>query len=201
MFIVVASASLIWTAVLTFFVIKDYRLLARVIRWSTTIYLIALGLVIPEILRVGLVVNGQDGLHWNSVLAWAVWYTLTVLALLDWRFLIPAAGVAVLFLSRAETRVLLNYGLVRLGWIDAFYSPLWWIMTARHGMPGFWSAMGMLRRKLFSSTVNLGTAAIHVLTGSALRTGDFGNLTLDDVVTWVLNQFPSGIVMGRPFRV
>lgn len=202
MLIAIISACLIWTAVLTFFVIKDYRLLAKVVRWSTTIYLIGLGLIIPEILRVGLVVNGQDGLHWNSVLAWAVWFSLTVLTLLDWRFLVPAASVAIWFLGRAETRVLLNYGLVRLGWLDAFYSPLWWMMTARQGVPYPWSAVGHLRGGLLGSAVNLGSKAMHGLAGSAFRTGEgFGGITLDDMLTRFTNRFPAGVLLGRPFRI
>lgn len=93
---------------LTFFVVKDYRLLLKVVQWSTTIYLIGFGLILPEILRVGLIVNGQEGLHCNAMLAWAAWFSLAVLAIVDWRFLVPAGVAPIWFLSAAETRVLLD---------------------------------------------------------------------------------------------
>lgn len=81
--ILLLSASFVWVAVLTFFVVKDYRLLLKVVQWSTTIYLIGFGLILPEILRVGLIVNGQEGLHCNAMLAWAAWFSLAVLAIVD----------------------------------------------------------------------------------------------------------------------
>ncbi|KAK7755459.1 hypothetical protein SLS62_002388 [Diatrype stigma] len=176
MLILLLSASLVWVAVLTFFVVTDYRLLLKVIRWSATIYLIGLGLIIPEILRVGLIVNGQEGLHGNAVLAWAAWFSLTVLAIVDWRFLVPASAVPMWFLSSAEARVLLNYGLVRLGWLDAFYSPIWWWMMTRQGVPDLWSKADPLRGRLLSSVIEpilaSGTGAVQSFSGLVFAAGE-----------------------------
>lgn len=195
MLILLLSASLVWVAVLTFFVVKDYRLLLRVVRWSATIYLIGLGLVIPEILRVGLLVSGQEALHGSAVLAWAAWFGLAVLpAILDWRFLAPAALVPLWFLSDPEARVLLNYGLVRLGWLDAFYSPIWWwswwMVTRNQGqghgqgvfslrvpvpVPDLWAKLGLLRERLLASVVapvvKSGAGAVRSFSGLVLEAG------------------------------
>ncbi|RYO94172.1 hypothetical protein DL762_000682 [Monosporascus cannonballus] len=148
----VVSASLVWIVVLTFFVIKDYRLLLKIFRWPMTIYLIILGLVVPEILRAGLTVNAQEDLHWDAILAWIAWFGPTVLSIFDWRFLLPAGGVPVWLFSRPETRVLLNYGLVKLGWLGAFYSPMWWMMT-RNSVPDVWSVFRPLREGFLTSVV------------------------------------------------
>lgn len=197
MLILLLSASLVWITVLTFFVIKDYRLLLKVIRWSATIYLIGLGLIIPEILRVGLIVNGQEGLHGNAILAWAAWFSLTILAIVDWRFLVPASAVPMWFLSSAEARVLLNYGLVRLGWLDAFYSPIWWLMMTRQGVPDLWSKVGPLRERLLTSVIEpvmtSGTGAVRSFSGLVLAAGGgLKNLATGSVGTWFTAEVSEG---------
>lgn len=202
MLIVLLSAFLVWSSVLTFFVIKDYRLLAKVIRWSTTLYLIGFGLVIPEILRVGLVVSGQDRLQWNTLVAWAIWYSLTILTLIDWRFLVPAVVIPIWLLSLTETRILLNYGLVRLGWLDAFYNPVWWMMTARRGVLDPWLKTGYSGTRLFGSTMKFGGRAIQYLTGASSPQTEVGNMKSDETMTGITNGFPSNMFsFGRPFRV
>lgn len=42
----------------------------------------------------------------------------------DWRFLVPAVILPFYIISFPETRTLLNYGLVRLGWLDLVHSPV-----------------------------------------------------------------------------
>ena len=201
MLIVLLSASLVWSSVLTFFVIKDYRLLAKVVRWSTTLYLIGFSLVIPEILRVGLVVNGQDRLQWNTLVAWAIWYSLTVLALIDWRFLVPAAVIPMWLLSRTETRILLNYGLARLGWLDAFYNPVWWVMTTRRGVLDSWLKIGYPATRLFGSTMKFGGQAIQYLTGASPQTEAI-DIKLNETMAGISNGFSSNLFsFGRPFRI
>ncbi|RYP72939.1 hypothetical protein DL769_004339 [Monosporascus sp. CRB-8-3] len=171
----VVSASFVWVVVLTFFVIKEYRLLLKVFRWSMTIYLVTLGLVVPEILRAGLTVNGQEDLHWDAILAWIAWFGLTVLSIIDWRFLLPAGGVPVWLFSRPETRVLLNYGLVKLGWLDAFYSPMWWMMT-RNSVPDLWLTFRRLREGLSTSVVgqamSTSVSVVRSLIGKYYNTGE-----------------------------
>ncbi len=201
MLIFLLSAFVVWISVLTFFVVKDYRLLLNVIRWSTTIYLIGFGLVIPEILRVGLIVNGQEGLHWDAILAWAAWFSLTILAVVDWRFLVPAGGVPIWLLSSTETRVLLNYGLVRLGWLDAFYSPIWWMMMTRRGVPDLWSKIGPFREgvlaSIISPAVNAGAGMAQSLSGLALGNSEgLEKLRLGEMLGWLPFKFPQGDIFS-----
>ncbi|KAI3330141.1 hypothetical protein F4824DRAFT_479589 [Ustulina deusta] len=126
MLIFFLSAALVWTAVLTFFVVRDWRLLLRVLRWSTSIWLVGFGILVAEVLREGLLVNGETGLHSDVRLAWTAWFVLVAFSVVDWRFLVPAAGLPLWFLSYPEVRTLLNYGLVRLGWFGIVHSPLAW---------------------------------------------------------------------------
>ncbi|RYP78692.1 hypothetical protein DL771_000359 [Monosporascus sp. 5C6A] len=175
MLILLLGGLFVWVVVLTFFAIKEYRLLLKVFRWSMTIYLITLGLVVPEILRAGLTVNGQEDLHWDVILAWIAWFGITAFSIVDWRFLLPAGGVPLWIFSRPETRVLLNYGLVKLGWLDAFYSPMWWMMT-RNNVPDIWLNIRPLRQRLATSVVgqamSTSVSVLRSLIGRSYDTGD-----------------------------
>ncbi|KAI1499216.1 hypothetical protein F5X99DRAFT_411235 [Biscogniauxia marginata] len=126
MILFIISASLVWNVVLSFFVLRDYRLLLKVLRWSASIWLIAFGVLAAEVLREGLVVNGHESLHWDVRVAWTSWFLLVACSVVDWRFLVPAALLPLWFLSFPEVRVLLNYGLVRLKWVGVVHSPLEW---------------------------------------------------------------------------
>jgi hypothetical protein len=126
MLIFYLSAIVIWNAVLTFFVLRDWRLLLRVLRWSTSIWLVIFGILASEVLREGLVVHGELSLHWDVRVAWTTWYVLVACSVIDWRFLIPAVALPLWFLSYTEVRTLLNYGLVRLKWLDVVHSPVTW---------------------------------------------------------------------------
>ncbi|KAI0007550.1 hypothetical protein F4779DRAFT_619441 [Xylariaceae sp. FL0662B] len=129
MLLFIITACIIWNVVLAFYVLRDYRLLLRVLRWSTSIYLIGFGIFIAEVLREGLLVNGHDTLHWDVRVGWAFWFLLVALSFADWRALVPAAAVPVWFLSYPEVRTLLNYGLVRLNWLQMVHSPLAWAIV------------------------------------------------------------------------
>ncbi|CAJ2504760.1 Uu.00g121540.m01.CDS01 [Anthostomella pinea] len=96
------TTSLVWTTVLTFFIVRDYRLLLHVARWSTSIYLIVFGIFAAEVLREGLVVNGHAPLHWDVRIAWTSWFVLVACSVFDWRFLVPAVVCPVWFLSFPE---------------------------------------------------------------------------------------------------
>ncbi|KAI1373165.1 hypothetical protein F4677DRAFT_448755 [Hypoxylon crocopeplum] len=133
MLLFIATASLVWHVVLTFFVARDPRLLLKVARWATAIYLIGFGLFAAEVLREGLVVNGAHTLHWDARLAWALWFLLVAAGVADWRFLIPAAVLPLWVLSFPEVRTLLNYGLVRLGWLEVVHSPVSFVIK-KHGL-------------------------------------------------------------------
>ncbi|KAI0446369.1 hypothetical protein F4803DRAFT_504595 [Xylaria telfairii] len=120
------SGVLVWNVVLTFHILHNWRFFLRVLRWSTTLYLVILGVLAAEVLREGLIVNGSTVLHWDVRLVWTVWYMLVAASALDWRFLVPAAALPLWFLSYPEVRTLLDYGLVRLGWVGVVHSPLSW---------------------------------------------------------------------------
>ncbi|KAI1341300.1 hypothetical protein F5Y15DRAFT_422565 [Xylariaceae sp. FL0016] len=162
------STSLVWTAVLTVFVVRDYRLLLRVFRWSTTIYLAIAGILAAEVLREGLVVGGGGGgggsghpgplhaspspspsssaLHWDVRVAWTAWFLLVAAALVNWRFLVPAVLLPAWWLSYPEVRMLLAYGVVRLRWTGAVYSPLTWLLSRGGALEAAWRGKQVLQR-------------------------------------------------------
>ncbi|KAI1427827.1 hypothetical protein F5Y12DRAFT_120445 [Xylaria sp. FL1777] len=129
MLIFFISALVVWTTVLTFFILSDWRLLLRVLRWSTSIWLVIFGILMSEVLREGLLVNGETSLHWYVRLAWTIWFVLVACSVIDWRFLVPAVALPLWFLSYPEVRMLVNYGLVRLGWLGVVHSPLTWAVS------------------------------------------------------------------------
>ncbi|KAI0173054.1 hypothetical protein GGR52DRAFT_590230 [Hypoxylon sp. FL1284] len=128
------TASLVWHLVLAFFVALDVRLLLRITRWAVSIYLVLFGLFIAEVLREGLAVNGAAPLDWDARLAWALWFALVAAGVADWRFLVPAAALPLYVLSFPEARTLLNYGLVRLGWLELVHSPVAFAVTRAGGL-------------------------------------------------------------------
>ncbi|XXG95333.1 hypothetical protein Hte_001594 [Hypoxylon texense] len=124
MLLFLVTASLVWHLVFAFFMARDFRLLVKITRWAASIYLVLFGLFVAEVLREGLIVHGATILHWDARLAWTLWFSLVVASMIDWRFLVPAAALPLYVLSFPETRTLLNYGLVRLGWLDLVHSPI-----------------------------------------------------------------------------
>ncbi|KAI1637731.1 hypothetical protein F4809DRAFT_302844 [Biscogniauxia mediterranea] len=132
MLLFLITASLAWNLVLSFFVLRDPQLLLRVLRWSASLWLVAFGVLAAEVLREGLVVNGHAPLHWDVRVAWTAWFLLVAASVVDWRLLVPAALLPLWFLSFPEVRLLLDYGLVRLGWVGLVHSPLQWVA----GRPG-----------------------------------------------------------------
>ncbi|KAI1074754.1 hypothetical protein F5B20DRAFT_425538 [Whalleya microplaca] len=156
MLLFVVAACVIWNIVLAFYVIRDYRLLLRVLRWSTSIYLIGFGIFIAEVLREGLLVNGRDTLHWDVRLGWTAWFLLVAVSFADWRVLIPATLIPIWFLSYPEVRTLLNYGLVRLRWMQMVHSPIAWAVLSPKTIEFVWRSKTWVDQ-----------AAIHVLEPAA----------------------------------
>lgn len=123
------SVLLVWNGVLTFFLIRDWRLLMRVLRWTATIWLVAFGLLASGVLREGLVVNGDTALHWDVRLAWTAWFVLVGCSVLDWRFLPPAVVLPIWLFSHPEVCLLLDYGLVRLRWLRPVHGSVAWVTS------------------------------------------------------------------------
>ncbi|KAI0145450.1 hypothetical protein GGR57DRAFT_298628 [Xylariaceae sp. FL1272] len=129
MLIFFLTASFVWTLVLSFFILQDWRLLLKVLRWSTCIWLLIFGILITEVLREGLIVNGEDSLHWATRIIWVLWFISVAASFLDSRNLIPAVVLPVWLFSHPEVHTLLNYGLVRLKWHGIVYSPMSWVAS------------------------------------------------------------------------
>ncbi|KAI1129917.1 hypothetical protein F5Y10DRAFT_236999 [Nemania abortiva] len=126
MLLFLVSAVLVWSVVLTFFIMQNLRVLFQILRWSVTIWLVIFGILMSEVLREGLDANGDCALHHNVCLAWTLWFFLVICAILDWRFLVPVTALLLLALSYDETRTLMNGGLVRLKWLDMENDPFLW---------------------------------------------------------------------------
>ena len=183
MLIVPISALLIWTLVLTFFILRDYRLLLRTVRWTLVIWLVGSGILAAEVLREGLIVNGEPSLHWDVRLAWTAWILLVAASVLDWRFLLPAATLPLWFLSYPEARTLLNYGLVRLGWLEVVHSPFTWAVGQTR-MLGLWVRAHVLADKV------LGRIVLPVLTPMLQ--------VVDSAADWVLWTTDQELAKLRP---
>ncbi|KAI0097034.1 hypothetical protein F4776DRAFT_554258 [Hypoxylon sp. NC0597] len=123
------TASFLWWATLVNFVFQDYRLLLRTTRVATTIYLVAFGLLVAEVLREGLFVVGLQELQGKIRFLWMCWFLLVVAGTIYWQYLIPAAIIAIWVFTIPDIRTLLNYGLVRLGWLEITYNPIWFAVS------------------------------------------------------------------------
>lgn len=95
-------------------------------RWTVWIYLLLLALTSSEVLREGVVVYscGNVKLVLDSSFWWLAWFATINLAALFPVLLVPAAVVPALLLRYTPLDVVVNYGLARLGWLDAVHSPV-----------------------------------------------------------------------------
>lgn len=145
MYLLILAVPVIWTVVLTIFLLKNPRTLATLVRWTLWTYLFVLAMLLSEILREGLAepaaddilenaagVDDRDALVQEAGLWWFLW-ALTVAsgALTPWA-LAPAAAMPAVLLRYPPFRVLVDVGLARLGWTAAVYSPFLWL-AARLG--------------------------------------------------------------------
>ncbi|KAI0836515.1 hypothetical protein F5Y06DRAFT_105021 [Hypoxylon sp. FL0890] len=125
----IITASLLWWFTLANFVLQDYRLLLKTTRVATNVYLVIFGLVVAEVIREGLFVLGLEELHAPFRLLWVSWFMLVVIGTIYWVWLIPAALIAIVVLSMPDVRMLLNYGLLQLGWLEFAYNPIWFVVS------------------------------------------------------------------------
>ncbi|KAH9886594.1 hypothetical protein F4778DRAFT_786694 [Xylariomycetidae sp. FL2044] len=188
MFLFILTAILIYNGVLAFFILKDYRLFLRILRWSTTIFLLVFGVFMAEVLREGLLVNmayaapppgdrhftsssgavyvrnGADGvtaaeppavgwakmLHWCVLLAWSAWFLCVTLSIVDRRFLAVGVVLPLWAFAYPEVRMLINYGIVRLQWVELVYSPFTFFLFRPAGLErivrGMWWYEGLMGR-------------------------------------------------------
>lgn len=95
-------------------------------RWTVWIYLLLLALTGSEVLREGVVVYscGDVKLVLDSSFWWLAWFaTINLAARFPW-LLVPAAAAPALLLRYTPLDVVVDYGLARLGWLDAVHSPV-----------------------------------------------------------------------------
>ncbi|KAI1099783.1 hypothetical protein F4804DRAFT_68279 [Jackrogersella minutella] len=129
MFIFYVAAPLVWLFVLFLFVATDVRLILRTTRWAATIYLLVFGLSIIEVLQQGLASLGADSdrllyVRWG----WFGWYIFVILGALRWEYLVIPAVMSFYLLNNPDIRMILNYGLIRMGMLDLVYSPVWYVV-------------------------------------------------------------------------
>ncbi|OTA56613.1 hypothetical protein K449DRAFT_158456 [Hypoxylon sp. EC38] len=125
----ILTASFLWWATLISFVLQDYRLLLRTTRVATNIYLVVFGLFVAEVLREGLSVLGLQELQGKIRLSWMCWFLLVIVGTIYWPYLILATIIAISVSTIPGVRTLLDHGLVRLGWLEVTYNPIWFVVS------------------------------------------------------------------------
>ncbi|KAF2971781.1 hypothetical protein GQX73_g1833 [Xylaria multiplex] len=108
-FTFVTSILVVWTTVLTLFMLFHLRLLFRVIRWSIFTWLILFGIGLSDVLRHRFIYYGLDVLHWDIRAAWFIWLSIVIMSVIDWRFLIPAIIVPFFYLDSYDLQLVLKY--------------------------------------------------------------------------------------------
>ncbi|KAK9777950.1 hypothetical protein AB5N19_02670 [Seiridium cardinale] len=130
MYLLILAIPLIWTVVLTIHLLKNVRTLLSLLRWTLWTYLFIFAILMSEVVREGLVTNGDRELVQDMGFWWFLWMLLVVSgALVPWA-LLPATCLPVVLLSHPPFRMLINFGLAQLGWTGVMYSPVLW--AARH---------------------------------------------------------------------
>ncbi|KAK8115858.1 hypothetical protein PG984_012360 [Apiospora sp. TS-2023a] len=147
MWLLLSTIPLVWTLVLTVHLARNYRVLLRLVRWTAWVYLLVLSVVAAEVLREGFIVlkppattntNNNDINNHNSggefvggrggVVAdvgawWFAWFVVVALSAVFPLLLVPAVGLPVLLLRHPAFRLVVDFGLARLGWTAAVYNP------------------------------------------------------------------------------
>ncbi|KAK8097833.1 uncharacterized protein PG998_013319 [Apiospora kogelbergensis] len=151
MWLLLFTIPLVWTFVLTIHLARHYRVLVRLVRWTAWVYLLILSVVAAEVLREGFIVlkpthtnhhhhhhsdNGnteggflQRGGGGGGVVAdvgawWFAWFVVVALSAVFPLLLVPAVGLPVLLLRHPAFRLVVDFGLARLGWTAAVYNPV-----------------------------------------------------------------------------
>ncbi|KAI0392172.1 hypothetical protein F5Y17DRAFT_377483 [Xylariaceae sp. FL0594] len=120
------SAVLIWNVVFAYHMLANWQLLLRIVHWSLSIWLLIFGFLAARVLHSGLPVYGHVySREWAYLeLAWMIWYAMIIDSVFHWRYLVPSVAVLLMLVMHPEMRVLGQYGLVKLRWLDAVYNPV-----------------------------------------------------------------------------
>ncbi|KAK6846245.1 hypothetical protein PG987_001433 [Apiospora arundinis] len=121
MWLLLCTIPLVWTFVLTIHLARNYRVLLRLVRWTAWVYLLVLSVVAAEVLREGFLGGGvvADVGAW-----WFAWFVVVALSAVFPLLLVPAVGLPVLLLRHPAFRLVVDFGLARLGWTAAVYNPV-----------------------------------------------------------------------------
>ncbi|KAI1846424.1 hypothetical protein JX265_011897 [Neoarthrinium moseri] len=129
MYLLILGIPLAWTLVLTIHLLKNFRILLSLLRWTLWTYLFCFALLMSEVVREGLMTNGDAAFVQDMGFWWFMWTLLIIAgALVPWA-LAPATLLPVVLFSHPPFRMLINFGLARLGWTALVYSPVFWLAT------------------------------------------------------------------------
>lgn len=129
MYLLLLGIPVAWTLVLTVHLVTHYRILLSLLRWTLWTYLFVFALLMSEVVREGLATNGDRAFVQDMGFWWFMWALLIISgALLPWA-LVPATLLPVVLFSHPPFRMLINFGLARLGWTSMVYSPVFWVAT------------------------------------------------------------------------
>ncbi|KAK7991588.1 hypothetical protein PG988_000382 [Apiospora saccharicola] len=148
MWLLLSTIPLVWTLVLTVHLARNYRVLLRLVRWTAWVYLLVLSVVAAEVLREGFIVlkppattntnnndinnnnnsgsefvGGRGGVVADVGAWWFAWFVVVALSAVFPLLLVPAVGLPVLLLRHPAFRLVVDFGLARLGWTAAVYNP------------------------------------------------------------------------------
>ncbi|KAI2466290.1 hypothetical protein F4781DRAFT_357485 [Annulohypoxylon bovei var. microspora] len=128
-FFLALAALLVWFVVLTLKVASNIRLLLQTTRWAVTLYMGLLGLPLCLAFREGLVALGAEESSISNALAmWTLWYVWVAASVISWPFAVPAVIILAKALSSPWIRMVLDYGLVRLSWVEWVHNPMWYLV-------------------------------------------------------------------------
>ncbi|KAK7942613.1 uncharacterized protein PG986_011726 [Apiospora aurea] len=151
MWLLLFTIPLVWTLVLTVHLACNYRVLLHLVRWTAWVYLLVLSVVAAEVLREGFIVlkpptatdhnncennnnnnninrgsgflQGRGGVVADVGAWWFAWFVVVALSAAFPLLLVPAVGLPVLLLRHPAFRLVIDFGLARLGWTGAVYNP------------------------------------------------------------------------------
>ncbi|KAH6644933.1 hypothetical protein BKA67DRAFT_125083 [Truncatella angustata] len=147
MYLLILAVPLAWTLVLTIHLLKNLRTLLGLLRWTLWTYLFVFAMLMSEVVREGLTTNGDHEIVQDMGFWWFLWTLLVVFgALVPWA-LLPATLLPLALFSHPPFRMLINFGLARLGWTGMMYSPVIWAASKLGSavLGGWRSSLGVLK--------------------------------------------------------
>ncbi|KAI1468991.1 uncharacterized protein F4812DRAFT_425380 [Daldinia caldariorum] len=139
LYFIVLSATITWSIVFGLWLVRYPQLLIRATRWAITIWMLVFGLLGMRAVALGFAcVDPADLSHYPHPAAvfwlFLAWYVAVCASVVYDKSLIVALAVLLLVLAWfPELRTLMDFGLVRLGWLNWVYNPLFTLLTEALG--------------------------------------------------------------------